>query len=84
MFHIAQNNHQWNAKYYELMDNYNKLKSDTENKTKNNSLEIEHLNKMVTFLKNKNAEANKALVEKNKQIVSLLTKLNETQYSLHK
>jgi hypothetical protein len=84
MFHIAQNNHQWNVKYYELMDNYNKLKMETDNKVKNNSLEIEHLNKLVAFLKNKNAEANKALVEKNKQIVSLLTKLNETQYSLPK
>lgn len=84
MFHIAQNNHQWNAKYYELMDNYNKLKSESENKIKNNASEIEHLNKMVTFLKNKNAETNKALVEKNKQIVSLLTKLNESQYSLPK
>ena len=84
MFHIAQNNHQWNAKYYELLDNYNKLKSESENKIKNNASEIEHLNKMVTFLKNKNTETNKALVEKNKQIVSLLTKLNESQYSLPK
>jgi septal ring factor EnvC (AmiA/AmiB activator) len=79
MFHIAQNNHQWNAKYYELLDNYNKLKSESENKIKTNASEIEHLNKMVTFLKNKNAETNKTLVEKNKQIVSLLTKLYETQ-----
>ena len=84
MFHIAQNNHQWNAKYYELMDNFNKLKSESENKIKNNASEIEHLNKMVTFLKNKNTETNKVLVEKNKQIVSLLTKLNETQYNSQK
>lgn len=78
MFHIAQNNHQWNVKYYELMDNYNKLKSESENKIKNNASEIEHLNKLVVFLKNKNAEHNRILVEKNKQIVSLLTKLNES------
>lgn len=84
MFHIAQNNHQWNAKYYELMDNFNKLKSESDNKIKNNASEIEHLNKMVTFLKNKNTETNKVLVEKNKQIVSLLTKLNESQYNSQK
>jgi hypothetical protein len=79
MFHIAQNNHQWNIKYYELLDSFNKLKSESDNKVKNNASEIEHLNKLVEFLKNKNVETNKVLVEKNKQIVSLLTKLNECQ-----
>lgn len=78
MFHIAQNNHQMNVKYYELLESFNKLKTETDNKMKNSASEIDHLNKMVTFLKNKNVETNKTLVEKNKQIVSLLTKLNET------
>jgi len=79
MFHIAQNNHQLNVKYYELMESFNKLKAESDNKLKNSGSEIDHLNKLVTFLKNKNVEANKTIVEKNKQIVSLITKLNECQ-----
>lgn len=78
MFHIAQNNHQLNVKYYELVDSFNKLKTESDDKLRNSTSEIEHLNKMVTFLKNKNAEANKTIVDKNKQIISLITKLNES------
>lgn len=79
MFHIVQNNHHLNVKYYELVESFNKLKAESDNKIKNSNSEIEHLNKLVTFLKNKNIEANKTIVEKNKQIVSLITKLNDSQ-----
>jgi hypothetical protein len=80
MFQIAQNNHQWNVKYYELMENFNHLKSESDNKIRINSSEIEHLNKMVIFLKNKNVESSKTIIEKNKHILSLITKLNESQH----
>jgi hypothetical protein len=74
MFQLAQENNMLKIKYYELLSSYNKEKNDNERTLNNNKSEIEHLNKINAFLKNKNVELNKNIVDKNKQMLSLINK----------
>ena len=72
MFQAVQENNMLKIKYYELMSTYNKLKTDTERIEHRNKSEIEHLNKINAFLQNKTVELNKTIVDKNKQMLTIL------------
>lgn len=72
MFQAVQENNMLKIKYYELMSTYNKLKNDAERIENRNKSEIEHLNKINAFLQNKTVELNKTIVDKNKQMLTIL------------
>jgi len=72
MFQAVQENNMLKIKYYELMSTYNKLKTDAERNEYRNKSEIEHLNKINVFLQNKTMELNKTIVDKNKQMLTIL------------
>lgn len=69
MFQLVQENNMLKMKYYELLSHYNKLKNDHDLLKNKSASEIEHLNKINAFLKNKSVELNKTIVDRNKQIL---------------
>ena len=72
MFQLVQENNALKLKYYELLKEYNKLKNESERLNNKNTSEIQHLNKINAFLKNKTDSLNKTIVDKNKQMLVLL------------
>lgn len=74
MFQLVQENNALKLKYYELLNEYNKLKNESERMNNKNTSEIQHLNKINVFLKNKTVDLNKTIVEKNKHLFSLISK----------
>lgn len=74
MLQVVQENNMLKMKYYELMAMYNKEKSENERTRNRNKGEIEHLNKINAFMKHKNMELNKIIVDKNKQMLTILNK----------
>ena len=72
MFQLVQENNALKLKYYELLNEYNKLKNESERLNNKNTSEIQHLNKINAFLKNKTDSLNKTIVDKNKQMLTLL------------
>jgi len=72
MFQLVQENNALKLKYYELLNEYNKLKNESERLNNKNTSEIQHLNKINGFLKNKTDSLNKTIVDKNKQMLALL------------
>jgi len=69
MFQLVQENNMLKMKYYELLGEYNKLKNDRDLLKIKSSSEIDHLNKINAFLKNKSVELNKTIVDRNKQVL---------------
>ena len=82
MIQIVQENNMLKMKYYELMAMYNKEKNENERINNRNKGEIEHLNKINAFMKNKNMELNKIIVDKNKQMLAILNKQSSYTPSL--
>ena len=74
MLQVVQENNMLKIKYYELMAIYNKEKNENERMNYKNLREIEHLNKINAFMKHKNLELNKNIVDKNKQLLAILNK----------
>ena len=74
MFQLVQENNMLKMKYYELLSEHNKLKNDSERLNHKNTSEIQHLNKINAFLKNKTDGLNKTIVDKNKQVLLLINK----------
>jgi hypothetical protein len=81
MFQLVQENNVMKMKYYEMMSHYNKMKNDTELLNNKNKNEIEHLNKIISFMKHQNMELNKTIVDKNKQVLDLIKKNNNIGFS---
>lgn len=79
MFQLVQENNVMKMKYYEMMNNYNKMKNDSELLNNKNKSEIEHLNKIIAFMKNQNMDLNKTIVDKNKQVLDLIKKNNNNR-----
>jgi hypothetical protein len=82
MLQVVQENNMLKMKYYELMAVYNKEKNENERTIHKNKGEIEHLNKINAFMKHKNMELNKIIVDKNKQMLSILNKQSSYTSSL--
>ena len=82
MLQVVQENNMLKMKYYELMAVYNKEKNENERMNHKNKGEIEHLNKINAFMKHKNMELNKIIVDKNKQMLSILNKQSSYRPSL--
>lgn len=82
MLQVVQENNMLKMKYYELMAIYNKEKNENEIMNHKNKGEIEHLNKINAFMKHKNIELNKIIVDKNKQMLSILNKQSSYRPSL--
>ena len=74
MMKVVQENNMLKMKYYELMAIHNKEKNDFERLKYKNEKEIEHLNKINAFMKQKNMELNRNIVDKNKQLLSILNR----------
>jgi len=77
MFQIVQENNVLKMKYYELLNTYNKLKTDNDRMERKSLSEIEHLNKINAFLQNKTVDLNKTIVDKNKQMLFILNEKNK-------
>jgi hypothetical protein len=76
MFQLVQEINMLKQKYYELLAMYNKEKNENERLIHKNKIEIDHLNKITEFMKHKNMELNKTIVDKNKQVLSLINRNN--------
>jgi hypothetical protein len=72
MFQLVQENNHLKMKYYELLGHYNKLKNDNELLRNKSASEIEHLNKINAFLKNKTLELNKTIVDRNQHLLHIV------------
>jgi hypothetical protein len=72
MFSLVQENNHLKMKYYELLGQYNKLKDEHNIFKYNNIREIEHLQKINGFLKNKTLELNKTIVDRNQHVLHLV------------
>jgi hypothetical protein len=72
MYSLVQENNQLKMKYYELLSHYNKIKDEYDTMRNKNHYEIEHLNKINSFLKHKNVELNKTIIDRNKHILYLV------------
>jgi len=77
MFQIVQENNMLKMKYYELLNTYNKLKTESDRMERKSLSEIEHLNKINAFLQNKTVDLNKTIVDKNKHMLFLLNEKNK-------
>lgn len=77
MFQIVQENNVLKMKYYELLNTFNKLKTDNDRMERKSLSEIEHLNKINAFLQNKTVDLNKTIVDKNKQMLFILNEKNK-------
>jgi hypothetical protein len=79
MFQVVQENNMLKMKYYELLNTYNKLKTDNDRMERKSLSEIEHLNKINAFLQNKTVDLNKTIVDKNKQMLYILNEKNKNK-----
>lgn len=72
MFQLVQENNMLKMKYYELLSQYNKLKNDNDLLKNKSASEIEHLNKINAFLKNKTLELNKTIIDRNQHVLHII------------